>query len=62
MSIPFIRSVILGQKTKKLTDEQIDKVSAVKKKIKYRFANKYYTEQEHINNLQMEYELCLSLL
>lgn len=34
----------------------MEKIIAVKKKIKYRFANKYYTEQEHINNLPMEYE------
>ena len=56
MSISFIRNVISNQKDKKLSDEQMEKVIAVRKKIKYRFANRYYTEQEHINNLSMEYE------
>ena len=56
MSISFIRNAISNQKEKQLTDEQVKKITSVKKKIKYRFANKYYTEQEHINNLPMEYE------
>lgn len=56
MSISFIRNAISNQKEKKLTDEQVKKIASVKKKIKHRFANKYYTEQEHINYLPMEYE------
>lgn len=56
MSISFIRGIASSQKDKKLSDEQMEKIIAVKKKIKYRFAHKYYTEQEHINYLPMEYE------
>jgi len=56
MSISFIRNAISNQEKQELTPDQLKKIDAVKKKIKYRFAHKYYTEQEHINYLPMEYE------